>query len=65
MGSSLMTAPEKLLRREQISIGSSFEASPKRLLEEQQKIIPKFLAILPTTDPVNNMIVSHIRYSIP
>ena len=60
-----MTAPEILLQREQMATGSSLESSPQRLLQEQQTTMPQCLAILPATDPVNNMIVPHVRYSIP
>ena len=48
-----------------MTIGSSFESSPQRLLQEQQKTVPKCLVILLMTDPVNNMTVPHVRYSIP
>ena len=48
-----------------MAISSSFESSPQRLLEEQQKTMPQCLAILPAINPVNNVIVPHARYSIP
>ena len=35
IGSSLMAAPERLLQREQMEIGSSFESLPQILLQEQ------------------------------
>ena len=60
-----MTAPEILLQRKHMVIRSSFDSSPQRLLQEQQKKMQQCLAILPAADPVNNMIVPHVRYFIP
>ena len=65
VGSSLMTVPEIFLKREQLAIVSSLDSSPHRLLQEQQITMSQCLSILPAIDPVNNMIVPHIRYSIP
>ena len=65
IGSSLMTTLERLLQREHMEISSSFVSLPQRLLQEQRTTILKCLAILPAIDPVNNMIVLHVRYSIP
>ena len=64
IGSYLINVPEILLKREQTAIVPSLESSPQRLLQEQQMKISQYMEILPVTDPVNNMIVPHLKYSI-